>query len=271
MAYIFSAALTAILQCAVARLRAGHGACLLLEGPPGGGKTSFAKAAAEKLGGQFHYYSCAPDKERNLLYDISVQGVLERTRAWVKGPAWRAFEASVNGEFAVLLIDEVDKAAPGFDSFLLRLLEEWSFESPEGQEVKADPRKLVVIITSNGRRKLRQEVLRRCQRVSVPLPDNGRLQKIVRQIAGRAIAQRALDLVVRIGDKVRGKDLEAAPSPKELALCLVDLHTLREQGVEDLAVWREVAAGWLTKTGGPEFIDRATGYKWAKALKEEVK
>ncbi len=270
MTYFFSTILATFLTLTVNRLQRGLGGVLLLEGPPGGGKTSFAKALAQSLGGTCHYYSGSPDKERDLLYDIDVQGVLKKENAWVPGPAWEAFEATQRGEFAVLLIDEVDKTNPGFDAFLLRLLEEFTFKAPDGEEISADPSKLAVVLTSNGRRKLPSEVLRRTQRIYVPLPSNKRLKKIIREIAQVEFSEQALDLAIRIGQKIGLADEENQPSPKELAMALVDLTSLRESGVEDIAIWREVAASWLVKKGGAEAIDRAVKFKWAKALRKEV-
>ena len=109
MKYIFSKVLETFLNLSIRRMKAGHGVVLLLDGPPGGGKTSFAKAFAKLLGGNCHYYSGSPDKERDLLYEIDVEGVLKRESAWVPGPAWSAFAESKKGQFSVLLIDEVDK------------------------------------------------------------------------------------------------------------------------------------------------------------------
>jgi len=269
--YFFSPVLAATLKVAVNRMRAGHGAALFLEGPPGGGKTSFARALASALGGRMYYYTGSPDKERDLLYEIDVKGVLTRENAWVKGPAWEAFEASTRGEFAVLLIDEIDKTNPGFDAFLLRLLEEWTFRSPEGEEVKADPTKLAVVLTTNGRRKIRPEVLRRCQRATVPLPSGELLQKIVRQIADFPVPEGILDLVIRIGENIRQAGAENAPSPKELAFLCVDLLALAEAGEWNPEVWRQIASGWLVKAGGPEAIDKAVPFRWVRALIREVK
>lgn len=268
--YVFSPVLAAFLTVATNRLQMGLGAALLLQGPPGGGKTSFARALARELNGSLFYYSGSPDKERDLLYEIDVDGVLKRENAWVKGPAWAAFEASQKGP-AVLLIDEVDKTAPGFDAFLLRLLEDWTFRSPEGSEISADPRRLAVVLTSNGRRKLRPEVLRRCQRVEVPFPDRERLVQIVRQIANCDLPMGALNLLIRIADRIREKSPEDAPSPKEMALCMVDLINLCGQGNLDITVWRAIAASYLTKEGGSAALDKATGFKWAQALQQELR
>ncbi|OHB18629.1 MAG: hypothetical protein A2666_04505 [Parcubacteria group bacterium RIFCSPHIGHO2_01_FULL_47_10b] len=63
--YFMSSVLLSFLKLAVARMLRGLGAILLLEGPPGGGKTSFAKEIAKQLGGTCFYYAGAPDKERD--------------------------------------------------------------------------------------------------------------------------------------------------------------------------------------------------------------
>lgn len=186
------------------------------------------------------------------------------------GPAWQAFEASARGEFAVLLVDEVDKTNPGFDAFLLRLLEEWTFRSPEGEEIRANPARLAVVLTTNGRRHLRPEVLRRCQRVQVPVPENGRLHKIIRQIAGTPIPDNLLELAIRLGRVVGEKDEEQRPSPKELALLCIDLLTLVNSDEDNLDIWQSVAASWLVKSGGPQFLDKAVKFRWAQALRNEA-
>lgn len=268
--YIFSEELAASLRLAANRMKLGFGATLFLEGLPGGGKTSFARALASELGGDCYYYSGSPDKERNLLYEIDVEGVLQRKAAWVPGPCWEAFEASTQGRFSVLLIDEIDKTSPGFDSFLLRLLEEWTFRSPSGDEVKADPTKMAVVITTNGRRAIRPEVLRRCHRVQVPLPSGERLEKIIQQIAGCNIPKNLLEVAIRIGNAIRKADKEQAPSPKELAMLCIDALCLAQEDCHDSAVWRAMATGWLVKEGGVSVIDNATKYRWTRALMAEA-
>lgn len=270
--YLFSKELEVFFCLALKRLARNLGCVLLLEGPPGGGKSSFAQAIADKLGCQRYYYSCNPDKERNLLYEIDVQGVLKRENAWVPGPAWQAFADTANGKNAVLLIDEVDKANGGFDSFLLRLLEDWTFRAPSGEEVKADPGKLVVVLTSNGRRQLRPEVLRRCQRINIPLPSGERMVQIINQIAGQELPQGLVNLLIRLSDDIRKAEEDQAPSPKELALCGLDLLELAAMQVRDGAVWRQVAASWLVKHGGPKMLDKvcANKFDWARALRSEA-
>ena len=89
--YLFSNQLEVFKNLAIARMKVGLGAVLLLTGEPGGGKTEFAAAVARGLGANLYKYQCAPDRERNLLYDHDLNGIVTRTNAWLKGPAWEAF------------------------------------------------------------------------------------------------------------------------------------------------------------------------------------
>ncbi|HXH26623.1 MAG TPA: MoxR family ATPase [Candidatus Acidoferrum sp.] len=259
------------LNLAEQRMENGLGAVLLLKGPPGGGKTSFGYAMAEALGAECIYYGCKPDKERDLLYEIDVQGVLDRVNAWAPGKAWQAFKLSAEGKFCVLILDELDKASPDFDAFLLELLENWRFTAPGGVEVGGDPKKLAIILTTNDRRKLRPELLRRCQRISVPIPENGRREQIIRQLAGIPIPDGLLSLVVRIGEIVRKDDEENAPSPKEMAMCCVDLLHFAQSGCYHDELWREVGASWLTKGGGVAHLDKLMKFGWGRGLMNEAR
>ena len=271
MTYILSEKTLLMAKLVIARHQQGFGSILFLEGPPGTGKTAFAKYIAEQLKGAFFYYSGSPDKERNLLYEIDVSGVLKKENAWLPGPAWEAFEASKKGP-AVLLVDEVDKTNAGFDSFLLRLLEDWAFRSPNGDTIQGVSKNLVVTLTSNGKRRLRPEVLRRCQRLYLGLPSKEDHLRIVEAILRKKVRPNLHDLVFRIALAIREENSENAASPKEIAYCIRDLELLKSIGIYDKDAYAEIVASYLTKEVKDAMISvtKAVPYNWRRAVFTEV-
>jgi MoxR-like ATPase len=269
--YFFSPELATFKDLGIARMQLGLGAVQLLSGISGGGKTSYARAIAAQLGttleGKRH--QCDPGNEQEIHWRPDIEGIIGRTNAYMPGPAWRAFIES-NHHPTVLLIDEIDKAHPDFDPFLLQLLDEMQFQTPDYQTLKANPANLFVIITSNGRRELYPEVLRRAQRIDVPFPDRERLKNIVEGIVPMEVPPRLLDLVFRLGDSIRRQDPNNGPSPKEISLLLIDLMILKQRGNLDKNQVRQVGMSYLVKFGGNESISKAISYDWAQALITEV-
>ena len=68
----------ALLTVLKARVFSGLPNALLLEGVAGSGKTQFAKHLTAELSAKMYRYDCRPDKERNILYDYDVQGILDK-------------------------------------------------------------------------------------------------------------------------------------------------------------------------------------------------
>ena len=244
MNYILSEELTTYWQLIQSRLVVGiEQSVLLLEGPPGGGKTAFAKFVAEQLKAPLFRYNGRPDKEYNILYEFDIQGIVTKTGSYVKGPAWQAFEASKEGA-VVLLIDEVDKTSRGFDAFLLELIEELQFRSPEEELIKGQAGNMVIFITSNAYRELHPAVLRRCRRVNVQPPNGERLLVVIEDIIDRALAlsdgylitavaamnqqaKKAAGLIYKDIERAReGVEPENWATPKEIADFCVDLAFL---------------------------------------------
>jgi MoxR-like ATPase len=157
---------------------------LLVEGPPGAGKTEIAKVLAGGLDMPLIRLQCyeGVDESKALYsWNESLQRMylefLQHTVNDGAGERWRDLKATLySADFlvpgpilqalqseqrAVLLIDEVDKTGPAFEAFLLEVLSEFQVSVPPMGAVKAKHYP-VVILTSNAQRKLTDALRGRC-------------------------------------------------------------------------------------------------------------
>lgn len=72
--------------------------------------------------------------------------------------------------FPILLIDEIDRADPPFEAFLLEILSDWQITIPEIGTIRAKEPP-IVIITSNRTREIHDALKRRCLYHFVDYPD----------------------------------------------------------------------------------------------------
>src|ERR671937_1561192 len=79
----------------------------------------------------------------------------------------------------VLLVDEIDKAEPEFEAFLLEVLSDFQVSIPELGTVKAKHVPLVVL-TSNNAREMSDALKRRCLHLFIDFPDRAQELKILR-------------------------------------------------------------------------------------------
>ena len=91
---------------------------------------------------------------------------------------------ALEGEPAVLLIDELDRADEPFEAFLLEILADFQVTIPELGTIRAVTPP-VVIITSNRTREVHDAVRRRCLYHWVDYPDAARERAILRAARAR--------------------------------------------------------------------------------------
>jgi MoxR-like ATPase len=188
---------------------------LLIEGPPGCGKTEIAKTIARSFGFELIRLQCYEgldyshavyewDYPRQIL-EIKLQqesGGDARQKIYsetflLERPLLKSIRSPKR---TVLLVDEIDRADPEFEGFLLEFLSEFQVSIPELGTLRAQSIPYV-FITSNKTRDLSDAVKRRCIYLSLGYPSVEREVEILKKrVEGvpDALALEASELVAKI-------------------------------------------------------------------------
>ncbi len=145
---------------------------LLLQGPSGAGKTFLAETFSEMIHADEKFVQCFPRMgTENFQYDVNIEGVMKQdTENSIKeGILLQALQQSKKGP-VVLVIDELDKARPEVDSFLLDFLENGRLTTGTDTYEKGKfP--IYTFITSNSKREIDDALINRSKKIEVPRPD----------------------------------------------------------------------------------------------------
>ncbi|MFA8437362.1 AAA family ATPase [Pueribacillus sp. YX66] len=221
---------------------------ILIEGPAGVGKTELAKVISSWKGFPLIRLQCYEGlDEAKALYEWDYKKQLLSLQAR-KGDSSsvnhlfseeylleRPLLAAIRShEQVVLLIDEIDKAEPEFESMLLELLSDFQVTIPELGTVKAVKRPIVVL-TSNQMRNLSEALRRRCLYLYIDYPNPEREAAIIRERVPE-LKEELVDEVAMALSQLRNMDLRKAPSVAEAvdwaeALLAIGIQTLDVQTV----------------------------------------
>lgn len=242
---------------------------VLIEGPPGVGKTELAKTAAEMFSLPLVRLQCYEGLDeskaiyewkygKQLLYTQVLKEALDEVLQGAKGFAQSVTKLHEFGDIffseefleprpllkalreengCVLLIDEIDKADHEFESLLLEILSDYQVSIPEIGTIKAAAEPPIVFLTSNNTREISDALKRRCLHLYIPFPD----VEVESKIIGARVPDVPPELqrqLVKFIHELRNLDLKKLPAISETidwARTLVLLHaeSLEPQLVKD--------------------------------------
>ncbi len=234
---------------------------LLLTGDPGTGKTQVGYYLAKYFGIRvFHYQVHSDSKASDLRYDFDAVAYLRdaylassqpgkaqarpvrssrppdraHPRYLHKGKLWQVYEEK---DECVLLIDEIDKAPRDFPNDLLQELADYCFEHPfrPGRLIeRGELPPPIMVITSNGERRLPDPFLRRCIVHHIELNEN-LLGRVLNAWSGQVAAgltlevqQQALERFLELRKNL--KMHTRPPGTAEFLMWLTRLNAHREDG-----------------------------------------
>jgi ATP-dependent Lon protease len=162
---------------------------MLLLGPPGVGKTHFAREVAKLLGTGMGFISMSSLTAGWVLSGASSQ--------WKGARPGKVFETLVDGQYAnpVMVVDEIDKARGehAYDPLgaLYSLLEHDTAGAfvDEFAEVAVDASQLIWVATANDERSIPEPILNRVNVYQVDMPDHAAARTIARRLYAGIRAQ----------------------------------------------------------------------------------
>src|SRR5436309_13442724 len=222
---------------------------VLIEGPPGCGKTELAYAVARSAGTNLERLQCYAGINEDAAigkFDEALQRLFLDARTSRDGETWEAIRQELHGlkfftkgpllrallyeeKPCVLLVDEIDKVDQEFEALLLEVLSDWQLSIPKLGTVSAKTIPFVVL-TSNEERQIGHPLRRRSFYIRFCHPSIDRERQILALQAGRNDGN-IHGQIAGLAQALRGWSLEKPPSIAEM---LDVAHALEILGVEEI-------------------------------------